>query len=166
LIGWLLDTNVIAEIISPGGSARVKAWASGQDEAMLHLSILTIAEYDKGIANLPDSAPRRAVYMTTRDSLAARFGARLLPVSNAVVRRWGLISGTVRRDTGHPPPVIDTLLAATALEYDLYLATRNIRDVRHSGAAVFNPWEDDLSGSPILPRQRQQDIRSPRPARP
>jgi predicted nucleic acid-binding protein len=83
--------------------------------------------------------------MTTRDSLAARFAAQLLPASDAIVRRWGSISGTGRRDTGHPPPVIDTLLAATALEHDLYLATRNVRDVRHSGAAVFNPWEDDPS---------------------
>jgi predicted nucleic acid-binding protein len=156
LIGWLLDTNVTAEIISAGGSARVKAWAAGQDEATLHLSILTIAEYDKGIANLPDGDPRRAVYMTARDSLAARFAARLLPVSDAIVRRWGTISGTVRRDAGHPPPVIDTLLAATALDHDLYLVTRNVRDVRHSGAAVFNPWEDDSSAFPVLPRQRRR----------
>lgn len=156
MIGWLLDTNVTAEIISAGGSARVKAWAASQDEATLHLSILTIAEYDKGIANLPDGDPRRPIYMTTRDSLAARFAARLLSVSDPVVRRWGTISGTVRRDTGHPPPVIDTLLAATALEHDLYLATRNVRDVRHSGAAVFNPWEDDPSVFPVLPRQRRR----------
>lgn len=156
MIGWLLDTNVTTEIISPGGSARVKTWAAGQDEATFHLSILTIAEYDKGIANLPDGDPRRSIYMTTRDSLTARFAARLLPVSDAVVRRWGLISGTIRRDTGHPPPVIDTLLAATALEHDLYLATRNVRDVRHSGAAVFNPWEDDASTFPVLPKQRRR----------
>ena len=156
MIGWLLDTNVTAEIISGGGSARVKAWSGGQEEATFHLSILTIAEYDKGIANLPDGDLRRPLYMTTRDSLAARFAARLLPVSDAVVRRWGLISGTVRRDTGHPPPVIDTLLAATALEHDLYLATRNVRDVRHSGAAVFNPWEDDPASFPILPKQRRR----------
>jgi len=57
--------------------------------------------------------------MTTRDRLAARFARRLLPVSDAIVRRWGTVSGTVRRDTGHPPPVIDTLLAATALNHDL-----------------------------------------------
>jgi predicted nucleic acid-binding protein len=44
LIGWLLDTNITAEIISQGGTARAKAWASGQDEASLYLSILTIAE--------------------------------------------------------------------------------------------------------------------------
>lgn len=155
MIGWLLDTNVIAEIINVGGSARVKAWAAGQDEATLHLSILTIAEYDKGIANLPGGDPRRAVYMTRRDSLAARFAERLLPVSDAIVRRWGAISGTVRRDTGHPPPVIDTMLAATALDHDLYLVTRNVRDVRHSGAAVFNPWDDDPAGFPILPRPRR-----------
>jgi predicted nucleic acid-binding protein len=124
----------------------VKAWAAGRDEATLYLSILTIAEYDKGIANLPDADPRQTIYMTTRDSLAARFAAQLLRASDAIVRRWG----TVRRDTGHPPPVIDTLLAATALEHDLYLATRNVRDVRHSGAAVFNPWEDDPSAFRII----------------
>ncbi len=163
MIGWLLDTNVTAEIISAGGSARVKAWAAAQDEATLHLSILTIAEYDKGISNLPDGDPRRPVYMTTRDSLAARFTARLLPVSNAIVRRWGAISGVVRRETGHPPPVIDTLLAATALDHDLYLATRNVRDVRHSGAAIFNPWEDDPSNFPVIFRRMRR--RAPDPER-
>ena len=156
MIGWLLDTNVTAEIISTRGSVRVKEWAANQEEARLYISILTIAEYDKGIANLPDPDPRRAVYMNTRDSLAARFAARLLPVSDATVRRWGVISGTVRRDTGHPPPVLDTLLAATAMEHDLYLATRNIRDVRHSGAAIFNPWDDVVASFPILPRPRRR----------
>lgn len=149
MIGWLLDTNVVAEIISQGGSPRVKAWAAGQDEATLHLSILTVGEYEKGIANLPDADPRRPTFMTFRDSLIERFGERLLPVSDVVVRRWGTISGHVRRDTGHPPPVIDTLLAATAIEHDLYLVSRNIRDVRASGAALFNPWEDDPARSPV-----------------
>ena len=67
-----------------------------------------------------------------------------------------LISGALRRDTGHPPPVIDTLLAATALEHDLYLATRNVRDVRHSGAAVFNLWEDDAAAFPVLRKRRRR----------
>jgi toxin FitB len=155
VIGWLLDTNVTAELISPRGAARVKAWAAAQDEAALHLSILTIGEYEKGIANLAEDDPRRAVFTNTRDSLAARFADRLLSVSDAVVRRWGAISGAVRRRTGHPPPVIDTLLAATAIENDLYLVTRNVRDVRLSGAAVFNPWDDDPAAAPIQPRPRR-----------
>ena len=161
MIGWLLDTNVIAEVISPRGSARVKAWAAAQDEATLHLSVLTIGEYEKGIANLPDDEPRRPAYITLRESLIMRFADRTLPVSNATVRRWGVISGHLRRQTGHPPPVIDTFLAATAIEHDLYLVTRNVRDVRGSGAAIFNPWEDDATASPLLPHRRRR--RSPSP---
>ena len=161
MIGGLLDTNVIAEIIAPGGSSRVKAWAAGQDEATLHLSILTIGEYEKGIANLPDDDARRSGFMNLRDSLVERFANRLLPMSNFAVRHWGIISGHVRRETGHPPPVIDTLLAATAIEHDLYLVTRNIRDVRASGAALFNPWEDDPAGSPVRPhRGGRRPVRS------
>ena len=154
MIGWLLDTNVVAEIIRTGGSARVKTWAASQDEATLFLSILTIGEYDKGIGNLSDDDPRRTLYMASRDSLAARFGPRLLSVSDPIIRRWGAISGTVKRDTGHPPPVIDTMLAASALEHDLILATRNLRDVRLSGAALFDPWEDDPAAVRTLPGRR------------
>ncbi|MBV9249226.1 MAG: type II toxin-antitoxin system VapC family toxin [Acetobacteraceae bacterium] len=154
MIGWLLDTNVITELISSRGSPRVKAWASAQDEAALYLSILTIGEYEKGITNLHEDDPRRAVYMNTRDSLAVRFADRLLSVSDAVVRRWGTISGEVRRRLGHSPPVIDTLLAATAIEHNLYFATRHVRDVQMSGARVFNPWNDDPSGAPLQPRRR------------
>ena len=156
MIGWLLDTNVIAELIRPTGSARVKAWAAAQNEARFHLSILSIGEYDKGIANLPEDDARRAGYAAARDALVARFDTRLLPVSNPIIRRWGTISGIVRRDTGHPPPVIDTLLAATAREHDLYLATRNTRDVLHTGAALFNPWEDDPGTFPLAAMARRR----------
>jgi predicted nucleic acid-binding protein len=153
LIGFLLDTNVIAELIRAGGSIRVKQWAAAQDEATLYLSILTIAEYDKGIANLAEDEPRRHIYSAARDRLAERFDARLLAVSDAIVRRWGAISGRVKRACGHAPPVIDTLLAATALEHDLYLVTRNVRDVQASGAAMFNPWDDDGANAAISTRR-------------
>jgi predicted nucleic acid-binding protein len=160
VIGWLLDTNVIAELIRPTGEPRVKAWAAAQAERTLHLSVLTLGEYEKGIHHLAEDDPRRVLFKNTRDALEARFADRLLPVSHAVVLRWGAISGAVKRTTGHPPSVIDTLLAASALEHDLYLATRNVRDVRHSGAALFNPWTDDPDRAPLqVPRRR----RAPRP---
>ena len=140
--GWLLDTNVIASLAALTGAPSVKAWASGQNESRMFLSVLTLAEYDKGIHQLPDEDPQRIRHAANRDSLTARFTGRVLPLSDAVVRRWGALAGRIKRDTGHPPPVIDTLLAATAIESQLYLVTRNTRDVRHTGAAVFNPWED------------------------
>lgn len=138
--GWLLDTNVIASLIAADGAPSVKAWAAARDEDRLWISILTLAEYDKGIANLTDDHPARLQYAAARDALETRFAGRVLSVSDSVVRRWGNISGRVRRDTGHPPPVIDTMLAATAIEQRLIFVTRNTRDVAHSGAELFNPW--------------------------
>ena len=134
MIGWLLDTNVISTIINPNGAPTVKAWAAAQDERRFFLSILSVAEYDQGIHNVPDDHPNRRRFIAARDRLAARFAGRILSVGDAVVRRWGVISGTTKRLTGHSPPVIDTLFAATALEHDLYFVTRNVRDVRASGS--------------------------------
>ena len=139
MIGWLLDTNVVSTIINPNGAPTVKTWAATQDEGRFFLSILTLGEYDNGIHNVPDDHPNRPGFIAARDALAARFAGRILSVGDAAVRRWGVISGTAKRLTGHSPPVIDTLFAATALEHNLYLVTRNVSDVRASGAQIFDP---------------------------
>jgi toxin FitB len=149
LIGWLLDTNVISELNKRTCARRVEAWFLAQSEEFLHLSILTFGEFDKGIDLLDPADARRAQLIGLRDVLEASFADRTLPVSRAVVSRWGRITAQVKRDTGHPPSVVDTLIAATAIEHDLYLVTRNVRDVRRSGAAIFNPWTDDPIGFPI-----------------
>jgi predicted nucleic acid-binding protein len=153
VIGWLLDTNVIAALINPNGAPSVKKWAEAQDEATFFLSILTIGEYDKGIHNLPDDHRDRQRYAAARDALIERFAGRILSVDNEIVRRWGAISGKTKRDTGHPPQVIDTLLAATALQHDLYLVTRNVRDIIGSGVTIFDPWNDDPALYPLSPRR-------------
>jgi predicted nucleic acid-binding protein len=129
LKGWLLDTNIIASLTSPSGAPAVRTWVAAQNEQTLYLSVITLGEYDKGIHQLPEEHSQKARYIANRDAIEARFGARILPVSNQVIRRWGAITGRVKRETGHAPPVMDTLLAATAI--------------------VFNPWEDDQSLFPI-----------------
>lgn len=147
--GWLLDTNVIASLSAPDGAPTVKAWAASQDEKRFFLSVLTLAEYDKGIHQLPDGDPRRLRYAANRDAIAARFGDRVISLNDAVVRCWGALAGRIKRDIGHPPAVIDTMLAATAIERQFYLVTRNAKDVWHTGAVVFNPWDDDPADFPI-----------------
>ena len=147
--GWLIDTNVIAALINPNGAPSVKAWAADQPEDRMFISILSLGEYDKGIYNLPSDHRDRSRYIAARDALAGRFTGRILSVSDPVVRRWGEISGSVKQRKGQAPAVIDTLLAATALEHDLFLVTRNTRDVQESGAAVFNPWTDDPAQFPL-----------------
>ncbi len=144
--GWLLDTNVVSELARAGASAKVVAWAGEQDERRMFLSILTLGDYDKGVHNLAEDSTARPRIEAAVAALAARFAGRVLPVSDEIVRRWGRISGAVQRSTGQAPPVIATLLAATALQHDLCLVTRNLRDVQNSGASVFDPWNDDPGG--------------------
>jgi predicted nucleic acid-binding protein len=143
--GWLLDTNVIAELAKPHGSKRVQEWVAAHDEALLFLSILTLGEYDKGLNHLPPDSLLRSGIAAGIAALEVRFADRILPLTDPIVRRWGVISGLVKRQTRHTPPVIDTLLAATAIEHDVCLVTRNVRDVRHSGGAFLDPWEHDES---------------------
>jgi predicted nucleic acid-binding protein len=152
LKGWLLDTNVVAALINPKGAPSVKTWAADQDEEAFYISVLTLAEYDKGIHNLSEDHADRPRYMAARDALAERFGRRVLSLDDVIVRQWGRISGEVKRDSGHAPPVIDTMLAATAIEHDLYLVTRNVKDARPSGAMIFDPWNDDAEKFPLSPR--------------
>jgi hypothetical protein len=159
VIGWLLDTNVVATIINPNGAPTVKVWAAAQNEDTFFLSILTLGEYGKGIHNVPDHHPSRPRFIAARDGLAARFAGRILSVGDAVVRQWGVISGRAKRLTGHSPPVVDTLFAATALKHDLYLVTRNVSDVRSSGAQVFDPWNDNPSKFPLSPMPRHLNLR-------
>lgn len=147
--GWLLDTNVIAEVSGAKPDPKVERWLMPLPEHTLFLSILTIGEYQKGIQHLPPGDKLRPRLQRAVVALETRFSGRVLSVSDQIVLRWGSISGEVKRLTGHSPSVIDTLLAATAIEHNLYLATRNVVHVVNSGAAVFNPWKDDPAQFPI-----------------
>ncbi len=148
--GWLLDTNVIAAATGPQPEPRVVRWISQQPEYSLFLSILTLGEYRKGIAHLPTGSPLGLRIHKSVASLETRFYGRILSVSDAVILRWGQISGETKRLTGHSPGVVDTLLASTAIEYDLYLVTRNVIHVSLSGAHIFNPWKDEPGNFPLL----------------
>lgn len=68
----------------------------------------------------------------------------------------GKISSEVKRASGHAQPVIDAMLAGTAIEHDLCLVTRNVKDTKPTGAMVFDPWTDDAKMFPLSPRAGRQ----------
>jgi len=127
----------------------VAKWFKAQPEQTLFLSILTFGEYQKSIEHLPPGDKRRPRLQRAVMALKTRFPGRILSVSDQIVLRCGANSGEVKRLTGHSPSVVDTLLAAAAIEHGLYLATRNVLHVANSGAAVFNPWNDDPGQFPL-----------------
>ena len=137
--GFLLDTNVVSELIKSKPEPKVTRWIGGTQESLLYLSALTLGEIRKGVTSLPQSARRIALEAWLDYDLLRRFAERILPVDRMVADRWGRIAGSAVAQ-GVSVPVIDGLLAATAIHHNLTLVTRNMDDVAMTGAVVFNPW--------------------------
>ncbi len=133
--GYLLDTNVISETRKSRPDAGVIAFISAAEPAGLFLSVLTLGELRKGVAAKrrtdPGAADRLGAWV---DGIETIFADRVLPVDAATARRWGELSAD------RSLPVIDTLIAATALRNGLALVTRNTRDVESTGVPLVDPW--------------------------
>lgn len=138
--GFLLDTNVISELVKPRPEANVTAWIERTDESLLYLSVLTLGEIRRGIAVLPQSRRRATLEAWLDKDLRTRFENRILGIDLEVADRWGLLTAATRNG-GIVLPVIDGLLAATALEHNLTFVTRDTGQIPSMGIAVFNPWE-------------------------
>ena len=138
--GFLLDTNVISELVKPHPEANVSAWIESTDESLLYLSVLTLGGIRRGIAVLPQSRRRATLEAWLEKDLRMRFEDRILAVDQEVADRWGLLTAAARRN-GIVLPVIDGLLAATALEHNLTLVTRDTGQIPSMGVSVFNPWQ-------------------------
>lgn len=134
--GFLLDTNVISELVRKKPEPKVAQWIHDTDEELLYLSVLTMGEIRKGITSHPDAARRVKLEAWLSRDLKQRFVGRILLLDENVADRWGVIIGLAIT----PIPVIDGLLAATAFEHNLTFVTRNTSDVAATGVPVFNPW--------------------------
>lgn len=137
--GFLLDINIISELVKPRPNANVTEWIEGTDESLLYLSVLTMGEIRRGIAALPQSRRRANLEAWLDKDLRARFEGRILDIDREVADRWGLLTAAARSN-GVALPVIDGLLAATALEHNLTLVTRDTGQIPSMGVSVFNPW--------------------------
>jgi hypothetical protein len=138
-VSWLLDTCVVSELVRPRPKTSVVSWVRERDEDELFLSVITIGEREKGIARLPDSPKRVTLEQWVRRELADRFRDRLLVIDSGVAARWGAMVGASEA-RGRPLPVIDSMIAATGLQHDLTVVTRNTDDLERCGARCFNPW--------------------------
>jgi predicted nucleic acid-binding protein len=138
--GFLLDTNIPSEMTRPRPAAQVEQWLSDVDDDLLFMSVMSVAEILRGIYRLPESQHRANLQRWLDETLRPWFGGRILPVSPQIAERLGVMAG--RRDAqGKTLPFADGLLAATALEHDLTLVTRNVRDFVGLGVTLLNPWD-------------------------
>jgi len=138
--GSLIDTNVLSEYNRLGGPDQgVKRWLETTDRQTQFVSVITLAEIQKGIELLAHGKRRAALEDWLTKDLEAWFAGRVLPIDRKVAARWASLVALGSR-TGRPLPTVDSLIAATALAHDLTIVTRNTRDFEGTGASMFNPW--------------------------
>ncbi|HEV7372094.1 type II toxin-antitoxin system VapC family toxin [Arenibaculum sp.] len=139
-MNYLLDTNVVSELIRPEPDPNVTAWISATDEDRLHLSVLTFAEIRHGIERLPEGSRRERLTLWMETDLTERFAGRVLELDRAAAEAWGVMMARAAAG-GMRLPAMDTLFAATAERHGMVLATRNIRDFRGAGIELLDPWQ-------------------------
>ncbi len=135
-MSYLLDTNVLSELRKPQGNPNVKRWFAGVSGDALFLSVLVLGEIKQGVVRLSKRDPAQAaVYESWLKTLETDYRERVLELDAEIAERWGELNAH------EPLPVIDGLLAATALVHGLTLVTRNTKDVARSGVETLNPFE-------------------------
>jgi predicted nucleic acid-binding protein len=133
---YLVDANVLSEPTKPVPNGKVVDWLAA-NETQLVVDAVVLGELYVGILMLPRSR-KRARIERWFESVAE--GLDCLPWDGAVSRRWAALVAELKRK-GRTMPLLDSMIAATALHHDLTLATRNTRDFRRAGVRVLDPFE-------------------------
>ena len=134
-MSYLVDTNVLSELRRKQPQPEVVVWFTQRPRQTLYLSVLTLGEIRKGIERL-GAARQQPLLDWLEVELPNYFLGRLLAVDAQTADRWGRLLVSA----GRPLPAVDSLLAATALQHDLTLVTRNTADFAGTGVRLINPW--------------------------
>jgi predicted nucleic acid-binding protein len=135
-VSFLLDTNVVSQLRKREPDRAVMSWLASVRAADLHLSVLVVGEIRNGIERLARRDREQAsAHERWLVELLDLYADRIAPVTAEVAETWGRIN------VPDPLPVVDGLLAATALVHDWTLVTRNVTDVRRTGVRLLDPFE-------------------------
>jgi toxin FitB len=132
---FLIDTVTISELRRQRRDPVVVAWFERQRTTDLFLSVISIGEIERGIAQQRATNPRFGDSLAAwLDRVLALYGERILPFDMQAARRWGAMSAALGNDGA------DLMIAATALEHGLTVVTRNASDFEPTGVAILSPF--------------------------
>jgi len=139
-VNYILDTNVISELVAVQPNPNVIKWIQTVDSNQVFLSVIAIGELKKGIEKLPDSDRKSALDHWLYEDLLVRFKNHLLMIDHQTMLIWGKLIARLE-SIGRPISAIDCLLAATTLQWQYTLVTRNTPHFEWTGIILLNPWD-------------------------
>ena len=138
-MNYLLDTCVISELVKQKPNKNVIKWISNINEDSLFLSVFTFAELHKGVEKLTVSKKKKELQNWININLMQRFEGKIIDFDITVATIWGAKIAEAEKN-GVIPPLMDSLIAISALAYNLTMVTRNIKDMQNCGVTLLNPW--------------------------
>lgn len=140
-MNYLLDTCVLSEFTHRKPEEKVLRWLDEIPEEKLFISAITIGEIQRGIERLNPSHRKTELLVWMNNALTLRFNQRIIALDAQTMLIWGSLTGQMEL-SGHSMPLMDSLIAATALQHRFILATRNTADFNScEGIQLINPWE-------------------------
>ncbi len=139
-MNYILDTNVISELVAARPNPKVVDWIQTLDPDQAFLSVIAIGEIKKGIEKLPEADRKATLERWLQEDLLEQFENQLLSIDQQTMMVWGKLVAQLET-IGRPISAIDSLLAATALQWNCTLVTRNTSHFQWTGIALLNPWE-------------------------
>lgn len=139
-MNYLLDTCVLSEFTRHVPNSKLIQWLDSMDESSLFLSVITVGEIQRGITRLVESRRQKELIIWMDTVINQRFQHRILSITAQTMLTWGALTARLEKE-GHPMPVMDSLIAATVIENNLSLITRNVADFSQCGIQIINPWE-------------------------
>ena len=142
-MAFVIDTNVVSELMRDSPDANVFRWFNSRDESELLLTAVVEAELRIGIAILSKGRRRDELESTLEKTIDIDFSGRVIPFDSNAARAYANI-GARRRAAGMPITEMDCQIAAIARSKRAAVATRDVSDFRNCGVEVINPWEYSL----------------------
>ncbi len=136
---FVLDTNVVSELMRAAPDRAVLRWVSARPLASLYTTSITEAEVLHGIMLLPRGKRRDAMEIAARAMFDDDFRGRVLAFGGDAARMYAEVRAG-RSRAGKPIGALDAQIAAIARAVDAAIVTRNADDFEDAGVSVINPW--------------------------
>src|SRR5271163_3792187 len=130
--GFLIDTNVVSEVMRPLPEPRVLQWVNAQPEKRLYLSATILAELLSGLAAMPDGQRKLGLQELLRRLRGDWFAGRVLPFTEEAAERYGEIVSRAR-GRGRVIEMADGQIAAVAAVHGFAVATRDTKPFQAAG---------------------------------
>lgn len=139
---YLLDTNIISELISKQPNENVLSFLEKESESSIFLSVITIGEIKSGIEKLQDHNKKIKLLTWLYDDLLKRFSGKIIDIDVEVMLEWGKLNQKLK-SIGKPMPIMDSLIASTCSVKNLILVTRNEKDFQNIDINIINPFDNN-----------------------